>query len=1536
MWFKRYLGLYCLALVTVACNSQPVSTTVDILPTVSFTTPTPDVSNEVLGIMAAPDPIFSSLDHQLHSSVLLDDFDSHSWTKNSVGLRAAKIGYSNLRNTQGENALHIQTPFDPDPDDLNDNTVRIDVMLPEPEDWSGFETVTLDIYMAENPTGLAEAKLYLVNSEGQYSETMLILGWQLFQWENYQMTFPLKGNTHIIAPIPDEILRDVTQVGLALTRFSDTGFGEPYEELNFYLDNMRLDGAAMWDTFDGPKWNWLGRDVGITHNQRVGHGGASLRFVGQTTGRPATELVNETSMQAVTAVVQGEQIPSLTVKTEQIQQLVPGKRGAQLPDGWQTVVWELDTPVAATDLVALKFEGSETDPTYLDTLRLIPTVTEPFDLSVVQRGRYNRVTWQPPLNADLQTATLYARSFVSDIADPVCEVEFSGERMHCDHAIDERLGTDYLYSFDFGADVAQLTRTDSIIQFQPQGAQFAIGFNADHGAIEYIYNPLSDAVLSTGNLTGSLWMLKFLEEHDMPELRADQFSRSSKTHRFSVNTFPFQLIYDYEENDQDLQLIVEVVALDAQRFDLKARLTNNTGQAIRTVSVPHKLAFETDAIERSLFPIQEGLTLLPAFYEDQRSTMIARPPMFADVLAYEGNTGHLAVHMIQDSRYQSDLLPGHGAEAPLFQPNNIGTGGVGDEGYFQFDMVTYIPDGAQWHAGTMRVSVNRDFREIAHDYRVDNGIDHYPSLRAKLDPFDAFEMLAQSPILAVEMYKSVEWQKVFLGQGWYSIQTDWLDRIPEPGVLHLTHWQKGRDWYDYDHENHKVEDDHPEALPIWWDRYGNEESFLGLLNALETREFLTMPFTNWSVWNTYDPETLEIPELADTPAATTKLRGTDYPFIEYKGYMVKPWRAEVQDRNTRMFETYTNVYPQDLMFVDMTGERSWRYIRMDDGETISAGAYTQAVINENVRLRAFKPLFTEGVFDQIGNSMTGYAQTLQQKFWNQILAHLGTENTHWVTYPFAADVLHDKVAFYQHDLNLEVWPAEDRAFATYYALTGYNYIIDVTKHLNEDEEQIWAMDAIQKSVNARTFGAPLLEVETLTDNHAIRRTAWGEADNPLEIIANFDVDGQETVYALDGFGIAPDGFLARDASNSVIAGVFEEQFNGQRLSVGTHWLTVEFDERQIEIKHPIGARTTLTLERPAAWGDDDQISAELILADKSRAVLAPSMLKVDNDTLDIVLPTEHREQEVRSIVIHYDALAVASQDSAADSEDDLINAVWQLDMAEVAQAVNHNVKWDSTEIGLIATKATFENPSAKFETTPFPIDLSVDPILHVNVADLSVRTELVVQVIEAFGEYRAHDAIRITDSGDYALDVAKIVDATDPNPYVLAMWLEGPQAQAVFDSVYLESEVDVAPPQVISWEERFDDDLDLWPVDNLNVTLAQSNVAITVADQDIGYGKIESTPFLIDIAQTPILTIDITQIQSGTAFSLTIQEQYDDYTAIDLRRDVIGTEPFEVDLREFVDVSGAHPYRLIIWVSGTGMVQLDTISVSSSEPEVPR
>jgi hypothetical protein len=68
-------------------------------------------------------------------------------------------------------------------------------------------------------------------------------------------------------------------------------------------------------------------------------------------------------------------------------------------------------------------------------------------------------------------------------------------------------------------------------------------------------------------------------------------------------------------------------------------------------------------------------------------------------------------------------------------------------------------------------------------------------------------------------------------------------------------------------------------------------------------------------------------------------------------------------------------------------------------------------------------------------------------------------------------------------------------------------------------------------------------------------------------------DGYET----GGYGLAPQGFLARTADGSVLAGAFSGRFDGAALTPGTHYLIVERSGSATTVRQPVGGDTDVAV-----------------------------------------------------------------------------------------------------------------------------------------------------------------------------------------------------------------------------------------------------------------------------------------------------------------------------------------------------------------------
>jgi hypothetical protein len=95
----------------------------------------------------------------------------------------------------------------------------------------------------------------------------------------------------------------------------------------------------------------------------------------------------------------------------------------------------------------------------------------------------------------------------------------------------------------------------------------------------------------------------------------------------------------------------------------------------------------------------------------------------------------------------------------------------------------------------------------------------------------------------------------------------------------------------------------------------------------------------------------------------------------------------------------------------------------------------------------------------------------------------------------------------------------------------------------------------------------------------------------LLVLANWD---STAGYAAGRYGISPDGFLARTRDDRLLAGAFEDTFDGLALSEGTHHVIVERDETSVTVSQPLGADTNLAVEPPPSWSSGRPLRATAI------------------------------------------------------------------------------------------------------------------------------------------------------------------------------------------------------------------------------------------------------------------------------------------------------------------------------------------------------
>jgi len=1210
---------------------------------------------------------------------VFDAFDTHPWrgevTTAQYGFwpelsqngwkHPLDAEYSYAHPNEGEMALRMNEPIMPE---AQYNFMNFEIDLPEPENWYPNKLLTFEPYMEKAPLGFPLVGLTLVNAAGKVHRIPLILGWQLFQWENRQMTWALQGNVEAgivngvtqwqIPPIDPDVLSNVVKVKIGYEYYYDPTMKDNY----VHVDNMRFDAKEMWDSFDGPSYRWTAASTnlikaGISHNVTFDGSAGSLCVVWPA----ATSVVRVAT--ASTAWEENWQAFSLlklrvwATRTNAMRIVVNNSvttttASVTSTGKWVTLTWNLPTNITQVSGLAIDVVNpSSSGKIYADRLEVGTSASRVEKLAGWALKDGNQLTWSVSDTSAVQNIRVVYRND----AAPTNELDGTlvanvapASKCTLTHAA-AALGSTYYYGVflqDAGGayypatvDSATSVSRDLLVLGGATNT-FQAAFSKANGALVYIYDNTAGRTVSYGNEDLSLWRVIFYEE-TLPALQASWFNTNDANLKFSYTASPLALNYHYANSSNVLDLSVVVDLWASNRLRMKISLTNNMSKAIRTVEAPEHVTFAVTNVNTFAYPIQEGVQFTKTFFTSGRYSVQPRPWLFADYMGLDSADGLLGFYAVQDSKYGADILPHQNTNSAVFQPSNVGvvtSHRNRDQAYMVYEMLTFVPPGKAWSSPTLVLeSGGSSIRSSLASYKTLNGFldtNRYSTLKQKLDAFGLFDKMARSPLMAIECEKAINWQKAPEGQLWNSIRGDWFDILPRDNVLHITHWQKGI-----------LEDEHPEALPIWWDKYGDEASYHKMISAVHDEGWLVQPFVNWTVWNKHDVVERDAKgTLLPVPEACLKPRGTDAPFYEYNGYMVKPWNDSVFNTHSNMMMDYRTNYNVDIMFIDMTCERTWRYTRIDtnaDGvdESIFTG-YTQATINHNNYLKKFYPLYTEGVFDMMLGEVSGYCQTMRQKYMMDILAHIGAEFNDWTIFPLAADVAHRNVGFYQHDLNLQVFPRTKRLL-THYTTMGYCYIVDVATWFGESDldgmNWMYICDDFQKSVVSKYFGQPLNSYNgAVGGNPRLIQTSYSSNGLEVTMLANFQTNA---TFTTNSCTISPEGFMATMPSNQLLAGCFRGTFNGAALSTGDHYIVVEkITNDVILVKHPGGINTSITMPKPATW--TGEVLAAYVLRDRTE-ILAPGKVSVVGSNLVLNYTKETVEG---APVAHYKLVNKSSAD----------------------------------------------------------------------------------------------------------------------------------------------------------------------------------------------------------------------------------------------------------------------------------------------------
>jgi Domain of unknown function (DUF6259) len=637
--------------------------------------------------------------------------------------------------------------------------------------------------------------------------------------------------------------------------------------------------------------------------------------------------------------------------------------------------------------------------------------------------------------------------------------------------------------------------------------------------------------------TGCLWRTSQRE----PALAGGCAFKPRGARRFSYRWDPASATLRLAYRASRIGSSVVTVRARARFFDLRLRIENHGG-VVRDISFPDDLLADVRTVEAGYAPnVLPGVLLRPDFFARTGNNLAIYPSRwaFADYLAIDVGGGHLSLYSVPSGRLHP-LLLGFLRQEP---PGRC----AGDAFCIVHRFQTWIGEGQAWTSPVVRIRTGETAQQSILAYRQDNGIDAYPSVRKKLG--ERFNMLARAPLIKADLTKLKPFRELIAD----------LPRLPSPALLHPVGFQRGG------HDKST-----PDFLPP--DPYqGTSADFNSVLDAAHSLGQLVMPYLNVSWWSEDSPTMQALPPPLQASDIAVLDENGDPVVDTYglnSGLVVSPSVPFVRERVARLMHEWRTEVLADCLFFDQVGARQW--IRDFNPASPNPGAYYDGWLAVMAPY-SDRCLMAEDGWDRLARDSSAFHGSMLMMAREHDAPDSLFGEGNWEPYPLADWLFHDKVLLYQHDLypgtmagDLEVltW---NMAFGL---INSYNW----EEALNSIESPwLGLVGRLQHTVGPHYAGV------RLTSYHRPAREVTESTFGDLVVVANWNsAEG----YATGGYGIAPNGFLARTADDRLVAGAFEETFGGVALSAGTHYLIVERDDSNVTVRQPLGADTEVAVEPP--------------------------------------------------------------------------------------------------------------------------------------------------------------------------------------------------------------------------------------------------------------------------------------------------------------------------------------------------------------------
>jgi hypothetical protein len=670
---------------------------------------------------------------------------------------------------------------------------------------------------------------------------------------------------------------------------------------------------------------------------------------------------------------------------------------------------------------------------------------------------------------------------------------------------------------------------------------YRLSLSKRNGAIVELVDRETGARLVTGQ-NGCLWGA--VPASDAPPVGGCGFAPGARdrfSYRWDPRASTLLLVYDGDNGaERRVETIVGVTAGQSS-FDLRLLLESHWGRTLSAVIFPAHLLAVSGAVKAGYAPhYLPGLRLEPGFFSRVGNNVFTYPSRwaFADYLGLDIARAHFAL-------YSVNLPSARIAPADIGFIHNAEPGPCSGRAFcVMHAFQAWIADGARWTSPIVRIRVGGTVEDSILAYREANGIGAYPSLQAKLG--SRLDALSRAPLIKADLWKGLppfnEWVPS-------------LRRLPSPALLHPVSFQPGG---------------HDESFPDFLPpdpRWGTSEDLVRTIGSAHALGQLVMPYLNVSWWDDGSPTVRRLPAplgLADIAVHNFQGLPVSEQFDGRNGYLASPYVPFVGKRIASLLEQWRSEVPVDCLFFDQIGARPWR--RDFNPASPSPLAYADGWL-ELLAPYADRCLMVEDGWDRLAESFVGFhgSALLQERGFEEPTSRLGAGN--WKPFPLALWLFHDKVLMYQHDLYERTMTADPEVLlwnAAFGFMLSYNWDGDAE---TLDSPWLELVGSVQRALGPRVAG------KRLTGFREVAPDVTEAVFEDTAVLANWS--GSQT-YVVDGYGVAPRGFLARTRDGAVVAGAVAGSFAGVPLSPGTHYFVLERSASGVTLSQPLGRDASLS------------------------------------------------------------------------------------------------------------------------------------------------------------------------------------------------------------------------------------------------------------------------------------------------------------------------------------------------------------------------